>query len=468
MLASLGQDQLGMYQLFTNVVAYLILIEGGVGSATLFSLYKPVETKNLEEERIIVRTSKYLFNIICGLIFVLGLILTLTITMFIKSNPFDEHYVQLCFFLYMLSQVNYYFTVTERTVFDAHQLKYIPNLIYQSVNIVKAIVEIAIVLLGGNLLSIIISLLIISVLSNATMKLFYYRQFGKINLSGKKDFKLLKNVKHLFVNTLANLVSNNIDILILSKFIGSAGVVVYSSYNFITSSLKNFVEKITGSVMSSVGTLIVEDKKKAHKVFNELAILTLFMAMVISPPLAFAINPFIQIIYSGGVETSLVLATLFTALFYYELVSVPLKTYTLSSGLFKEIKNYLIAQSIINLLLSLILVNFMGIKGVLVATLISYVIADFIPKTSIIHKHIFEESWSNFIKSEIIGLLFTAVSIYFVLSLNIKVHNLMQWLSYSIVAFTINIIIVFALFKLTGNRGFLNRFIESLRRNNEN
>ena len=45
----LGETKLGLYQLYGQIVAYLVLVEGGIGSALLYRLYKPVHDKDNEK-----------------------------------------------------------------------------------------------------------------------------------------------------------------------------------------------------------------------------------------------------------------------------------------------------------------------------------------------------------------------------------------------------------------------------------
>ena len=64
------------------------------------------------------------------------------------------------------------------------------------------------------------------------------------------------------------------------------------------------------------------------------------------------------------------------------------KVFTYSSGKFREVKIFVIFEVIINLTLSLILVRFMGISGVLLATVISMFVADWCTKPFVIFKKI--------------------------------------------------------------------------------
>ena len=46
-LQVLGNETLGLYQLFSNIMVYVALVDGGLSSALLYSLYKP----NMENDK---------------------------------------------------------------------------------------------------------------------------------------------------------------------------------------------------------------------------------------------------------------------------------------------------------------------------------------------------------------------------------------------------------------------------------
>ena len=464
MLTGLGEDQFGVYQLFSQIIAYLVLIEGGVGSATLFRLYKPIHNKDKEAVQTIIRTSRYLFRFICAIIIGLGLLLSFIVPLLIKETVLDLGYIQISFVLYLFSQASYYFTVTERAVFDAYQRRYIPNLIFQAVNILKVIAEIVVVSMGGGLLEVILSLLVIGLLANILLKIIYRLYYGKVDIKDKKDFTVLKDIKHLAVNTVGNLVTNNIDIIILSKIVGIGSVVIYSAYNFVISNIKGLLEKIVGAIMSPIGSIVLDGKEKSHSIYCEFSSAMSFLSILICAPLFFSLNYFITIIYGGQVFTSLAIAFCFCFLLYCELNRMVLKVFTLSSGFFKYVKNFVILESVTNLITSLILVNYLGIMGVLIGTIFSIIFADFIPKAIVVHKKIFKTKPNKFFASSFINFLIFIALLLLTTLFQPDVPNILAWFLYSVFIFIINAVILLIIFRVKNDLKFLKRikFLEKI------
>lgn len=465
----LGSNQLGLYQLYGQIIAYLVLVEGGVGSALLFRLYKPLNKKDTEKISQTMAAGKFLFIIIASAIFVIGFIVSFFIGFFIEdSSDFTFGYMQITFMIYLLSQVIYYFTIPHRVLFEADQKKYVPNLIYQITAIVKAIIEIIIVISGLGLIPILLSLVCCSLVANIIMLITFKKYYKYVDFKAKKDFTMLKDVKDLFVNTLGILVTSNIDIIIISKVIGLDYVVIYSTYNYFVEGIRQFVDKIAGATMSGVGDLLVDGKEKALKVFNEFNEFVFFIASLICIPMFIFINKFIMIWYKGSVQTALAWSILFTVILFYQITKIPLKVFTYSSGKFREVKIFVVFEVIINLTLSLVLVRFMGISGVLIATVISMYVADWCTKPFVIFKKIIEGNvWKYYGKYIINTIFIIAISFIAYLVVPKNYDNLFICILYGGIFTIINSLIVFAFYFLTKQLKFAYRFTNFIRKKDE-
>ena len=458
-LKFLGDDNLGLYQLYGQIVTYLTLVEGGVGSAMLFKLFRPIHKHNQKKINEIMSASRTIFNVVGLIIIVLGIIISFNVRFLIKANSFENSYLIITFMLFLLSQSLNYFTLPYRIMFDASQDRYIPNLIYQTITIIKSVVEIILVCTGNGLVSILISLVICSVIANLLIYISFKIKYPKISFKGKKDFSMIKDVKHLFVNTIGNLVANNIDILLISKFIGLGTVVIYTTYNYFVEAVKQLIDKLTGATLSGIGDLLVSENSNKEAIFDEYNNLVFFLATLICTPFFIFINGFINVWYEGRISTSIIYSLLFAVLLFLNIVRIPLKVFSISSGKFKEIKRYVILEIIINFGLSLLLITKFGISGVLLATIVSIVVADFIFKVRIIYKKIIRTSSFNYYKYLIINTLFTIVMNTIFYSIIPKDYdNVIICIAVAIVVAFINLIFTIIYFSKTKQLSFMYRF----------
>ena len=455
----LGETKLGLYQLYGQIVAYLVLVEGGIGSVLLYRLYKPVHDKDNEKINQIMSAAKKIFNVVGFLILGIGLVLSFFVIYFVKdSTGITNGYIQITFILYLLSQAIYYFSIPQRSLFDAEQKKYIPNIVFQVVATVKAILEIVLICLGLDLVALLISLIACSVVANVIIIVLCNKKHPDLDMKKKGDYSMLKDVKHLFVNTLASVLTNNIDILIISKFLGLEIVVIYSAYNYFVEAIKQLVDKISGATLSSIGDMLVENKQHSLKIFNEFNGLIFFLATILCVPFFFMINQFINIWYEGKIATTAILGALFTFTLFYQIIRIPLKVFTLSSGKFKEIKIFVIFEIIINLSLSLILVNKLGIAGVLIGTIVSLIVADFLTKPVIIFKKILESNSYKYYIMCICNFIFAAFEILWIdFVFKTSYSSIFECILFGIIIGVVNLIISTIYYYFTKQLEFIKR-----------
>lgn len=466
----LGETKLGLYQLYNQIVAYLVLIEGGIGSALLFRLYKPTKEKDSNKINQIMSAAKRIFNIVGVLILFIGIILSFFVVFFVKdTGNVETSYIQFTFILYLISQAIYYFSIPERSLFDAEQKKYIPNIVFQAIALIKAILEIIIISLHLDLIVLLISLIICSLISNIIIIILCKKKHPSLDLKQKGDYSMLKDVKHLFVNTLASVLTNNIDIIIISKFIGLTHVVIYSTYNYFVEAIKQFIDKISGATFSGIGELLLEGKENSLKVFNEFNEMMFYLATILCVPFFFMINQFINIWYQSKIYTSFSLAILFTVILFYQIIRTPLKVFTLSSGKFKEIKIFVIIEIIINLSLSIILVGKLGITGVLLATIISLFTADFIPKPIIIFKKILENRPFRYYLICVLNFMFFVFELFWINTILFKQSVSLLWCFTNVLIIgIINLILTTGYFMATKQFDFIKRIKNGRNKNEEN
>lgn len=455
----LGTDMVGLFQVFNQLLYYLSLLDGGAGSIIGYHLYKPIkDNDNLSIGKIMSATIKF-FSIIALAIVVLGLILDINIMHFITDTKVNKVLIQSMFLLILIANVLSYFYTPYTLLLDAKQERYKYNAILQPIFIIRSILEIALVIHFKSLLVVLIMQLIICIIQNIVVRFLFKKNYQEINLKEKPDFQFIKKLKDIIPHKLGSIIANNIDILIISKFIGVTKVVIYTSYYYITEVLQKFVDQIAGAVIPGVGNLLVTDKKKSYEVFKEYNELLFFIATIICVPLYFSISNFVGIWYGKDLVTDDKTVLLFVWLLFYRIIRNALNTFVNARGLFKETIKCTYLESIINLVLSLVLVHKFGIFGILLGTTIAYIVAEFLIKPNIINKKIFNSDNFTYYKdsakyiSFFIGLIFAFELLY----PSFEINNILTWFINSFIIFIINAILVVLIYKVFCECKFFDR-----------
>ena len=116
----MGIEKLGLMKLFTQIMAYLNLVDMGIASASTYALYEPLYKKNIERISIIINTITSLYNKIFFFILIIGLSINPIIPFFIKDNTFSKE-IYLYWSLYVINTAITYLFIKYSILFTANQ-----------------------------------------------------------------------------------------------------------------------------------------------------------------------------------------------------------------------------------------------------------------------------------------------------------------------------------------------------------
>ena len=469
---NLGTNVYALYQIFSQFFAYLLLAEAGFSSAALVSLYKPIANNNVDEINKKLSGIKYVFNRIGMIIIGCGIIVSFVIPFMIKDNTFENNYIFITFFLYLLSNSLNYFFYTYRIFYDAKKQKYIPNFVYQTGSIIKYIVEIILLLFKFKFEYILISCIICNLITDLFMRYYTLHKNKNVKLDKKnRDTSMLKDTRDIMVHKISGVIANNIDIILISSNLGLNYVAIYGAYNYIVNEITKFTSKIGTSLYSIIG--IDYFKNSSYEISNDKFVeynsFIIFLATIICSSLVFSYNSFIELFYGKELLAPNLVGYIFIVLIFFKIARTTLNTYTNACGLFKETKICTVTEAIINLILSLLSIKYYKMAGILGATIIAYIVADFIIKPIVVKKklHIFtlKEFYLEEIKTMICFILLVLLNSYL---FRFNAENYFEWFFISTGIFVINLILSFIYFRLIKRTMWFERILKSIRRKDEN
>ena len=313
----LGNETLGLYQLFSNIMIYVALVDGGLANAVLFSLYKPNTEGDKKKFNAILSGALKSFSKIGIIVFGIASFVSLFVVFFVKDCSFSYWYVVITFILFSLSNVIGYFFVPYRCLLEVKEKKYLYNLTSQIGQIVLSILEIVMLLLGSNFYYILIMHAVVKLLAHLVEVYICKKEFPDVNIFEKeKDYSFKKHISSLIFHKINGLVGSNIDTIIISSFLGLSHVAIYSTYNYIINMLKNILGKLSSSMTAIVGNYLVSSKEKMYDLFNEFNAMLFYIAIVICTPLTLAINGFIDLFYNGSIATNILIAISFVLILF--------------------------------------------------------------------------------------------------------------------------------------------------------
>ena len=151
MIYTLGMQYLGLNSLFVSVLSVLNLAELGVGSAMVFSMYKPIAEDDKGTICALMRLYKIYYRIIGLIILVIGLLLTPFIPKLISGTLPEGMDVYILYLMNLAATViTYWLFAYKNCLLSAHQRSDITHKINMIVLTVQYGIQIIVLVLVKN------------------------------------------------------------------------------------------------------------------------------------------------------------------------------------------------------------------------------------------------------------------------------------------------------------------------------
>lgn len=373
-MMSYGSEVNGLFNSVTQVFSYIALLEAGIGTAAIQALYRPiVNADKIEISSILVETRNY-FRRVTRIYFLAVIALSLIYPFIIKSS-LPKHEMVLVILLHGLSNVlTFWFTSTLKQLMIANGESFFINFISLIITVLTSVSKIILASVSANIVFIQLSHFAINIVHILIYVIVFKRKYNWVNFKTEPKTGVLKQRNAFLVHEFSGVIFNNTDTVLLSTFVGLAMTSKYSIYNMVFHALNVMFSTIHNGISFVLGHAYVEGRDKYIKIHD--AYQTYYTAVTFSliSVCYFLILPFISL-YTSGISDVEYYDTKLPILFaLVALLSLSRKTETvlinLSGHAKKTIPNTLIEAGI-NLVSSLILVNYLGIYGVLMGTVIA-------------------------------------------------------------------------------------------------
>ena len=453
----LSDEYLGVNGLFTNIITMLSLADLGIGIAIPYSLYKPLANKDEHKINVLMNFYKKVYTIIGIAVLLIGLSLTPFLGLIIKDIPKNVPHLSLIYILFVIHSASSYFFVYKKFLIDSDQKGYITSRIIFTFSTLLSIIQIILLVTTKNYILFLLSSIILVIIQNIYIsskanKLYPFIKNKTDEKLEKEDMEgIKKNVSSLFIYKVGTVIMNGTDNIIISKFIGLIIVGFYSNYVLIINSITTVLNQIFNAITSSIGNLVVTtNKKRSKEVYDNLNFANFWLYALFGVCIIVLINPFINIWIGKKYVMGFSIVFLLVLNFYVLGMQSVTNSFRNAYGLFWIAKYRPIIMVIINIVISVVLVQFIGIEGVLIGTLISRLLTTAWLDPYIVHKYGFEISpksyYVDYLKYLVIFIAISIILNYFVSM--ITINNIFILILIAIlVVISVNVILVLLFFK---------------------
>ena len=453
----LSDEYLGVNGLFTNIITMLSLADLGIGIAIPYSLYKPLAKKDEHKINVLMNFYKKVYTIIGIAVLLIGLSLTPFLGLIIKDIPKNVPHLSLIYILFVIHSASSYFFVYKKFLIDSDQKGYITSRIIFTFSTLLSIIQIILLVTTKNYILFLLSSIILVIIQNIYIsskanKLYPFIKNKTDEKLEKEDMEgIKKNVSSLFIYKVGTVIMNGTDNIIISKFIGLIIVGFYSNYVLIINSITTVLNQIFNAITSSIGNLVVTtNKKRSKEVYDNLNFANFWLYALFGVCIIVLINPFINIWIGKKYVMGFSIVFLLVLNFYVLGMQSVTNSFRNAYGLFWIAKYRPIIMVIINIVISVVLVQFIGIEGELIGTLISRLLTTAWLDPYIVHKYGFEISpksyYVDYLKYLVIFIAISIILNYFVSM--VAINNIFILILIAIlVVISVNVILVLLFFK---------------------
>ena len=377
MIYLMGVQYLGLNSLFTSVLQVLNLAELGVGSAMVYGMYKPIAEDDEAEICALMKLYRTYYRIIGLVIAVIGLVLTPFIPKLISGDVPEGISIYVLYLLNLAATVlSYWLFAYKNSIFQAYQRTDISSKVALVTNTIQYGLQFFVLYYFKNYYLYVIVMLATQVLSNfitaiAANKL--YPQFKPMGRVSDEEIKIInKRIRDLFTSKIGAIIYNSVDTIVISAFLGLSVLAVYQNYYYILNAVTGLIGVVFSACTAGIGnSIIVETKEKNYQDLKLFAFIICWVAGICSVCLLCIYQPFMELWVGKDLMLSVSAVVCFVIYFFVRQLNALLNLYKDASGMWHEDRFRPLCAALTNLVLNLILVQIIGIYGILLSTVLA-------------------------------------------------------------------------------------------------
>lgn len=405
MIYTLGMEYIGLNSLFASILSMLSFVELGFGSAIVFSMYEPIAEEDNVAVCALLAFYRKCYLMIGTIIIGIGLALMPFLNKLIHGNIPSDINLYILFGIYLLNNAAGYFLFAyKQSIFVASQRLDIINKVNLIVNFVSNLTQIVLLLLLHNYYVYIIILPLSTCVSNIIVSYLKSKYYPQYKCEGKVNPKLIqsikKNVGGLIFQRIGNIVLSSVDTIVISAFLGLKILGVYNGYYYVVSALMGFLAVIQQSLIPSVGNSVVKESiEKNYNDFCKFHFIYLWIVSWCSVCMLILYQPFIKVWQGEDNMLSYTMVCLMVIYFFAYKMGDMSYVYKEAIGLWWQGKLVPLISSIINLIMNIILVKFIGLSGIVISTIVSAVCVNTPFGSRVLFKYYFKskKDWGRFL-----------------------------------------------------------------------
>lgn len=401
----LDRTLLGVNSLYTDILSMLSLAELGIGSALNYSLYKPVAANDREKIKSYMGLYRKAYLAIAGVITAIGLLLIPFLPYLIKdSGGISAKDLTVYYLIFLFNTVSTYFVAYKYSLANAQQRNYIQTNIATITKIATVFAQIVILFLTRNFLLYLLTQAVVELLQKIFVSIYFNKLYPFLRdrdvrklQKEEKDIVVTKT-KALMFHKIGDVARLSTDSIIITYFMNVDWVGIVGNYTMIITYAANFISVIFNSVISGFGNLVAtESREKQYAMFRVYRFFACWLYGFAAVGFWLLLTPLVTGLWlDESWKLGQTVLTLILVDLYFKGGRVVLVNFKIAAGVFEQDKYLSLLQGAVNLVLSVVGIQYIGLAGVYVGTVVSGVMANLVQPVIVYRDCFGRSAWTYF------------------------------------------------------------------------
>lgn len=392
----LGAEFTGLSGLFSSILEVLNLADLGFNISIVYSLYRPMAEENESKICEQITIFRKIYSIVGTIVFVIGIALMPFIKCFISGAYPTVINIYIVYLLYLInSGISYYLFSYKEVLLIADQRSDILNNIKTLISILRYLMQFVALVMFKDFYMYLFVAIVGTVTQNILVYIITVRKYPRYKCLKTKMAHLPEGIKTqmggLMIDRICNICRNSFDNIIISSFMGLIATAIYGNYYYIYNAVYQFMLVISSSMSASIGNSIVNET--VDKNYKDLLMFSFIYSWITgwcTVTLICLYQHFMFLWVGNDLMLSEYQMVLFCVYFYAMSMNNIRNQYISGTGMWWRLKLIYIFEAVSNLVLNIMLGRVLGITGVLLATIITIIVFNFILRTLVLFKFYFK------------------------------------------------------------------------------
>lgn len=376
----MGAEYLGIISLFNSVFGILSFADLGLSSAFAACFYRAIANEDKERcirllnilERMIRKCVLVMFSV--GM-----LLLPLLPSLITQTEAIGNQQMCIYYVLFLIDVLNGYLYMAKVCYVSAHQKEYIITPIITVFSAAKIIIGLLVIYTLHSYAAYLLSGIAVTTFQREYLNKYIGKEYPETkikrqesNLDSDDKNIVIQNIKAVLNYKIADVCVAQTDSILLSAKTGIMMTGIVSNYVAIKVNVSNLINLISNSLMPSLGNaLMTESSERQREIFYTFLSMNVFFSCGAITGLSLLSTPFIALFYGKEACIAQEIVLVMNVSTLLMIVNNALNILTISAGKYYIGIWIIWLAAILNLAVSWIGVNTLGVLGVYIGTLVS-------------------------------------------------------------------------------------------------